>query len=292
MVAGAGVAAIVIAAVIGWSIYTHTQNSAAIHNVLPPTVSAGVSSPATGHASRSAPAHHGTTPTGHTSAPTVTAHGHSPAPGKSSKPSGKPSAHITSPGTSPSSSVSPSTSPTPSPTPTPSPSPSSSPHVLPKGWVWHQFSAAVMGSTAGFKIGLPSPWTQSASSLVAHLNQPAKAWHLNVNLGLWTYVKPLAEAQYLQKKYAATYHGYKKLLVASVGFASIGGFRAVPAAELKFSWHPVSGVASTELVVLVTLATKSGTQPYAFHLWAPSASFSGANGVFHTAIKTFRPLPA
>jgi hypothetical protein len=163
---------------------------------------------------------------------------------------------------------------------------------LPKGWVWHQFPEALTGTAAGFKIGLPSPWTQSYSDLVAHLNQPAKAWHLNVNLGLWTYVNPLTEAKYLQKKYAATYHGYKKLLVTSVGFASIGGFRAVPAAELKFSWLPVGGKATTELVVLVTLATKSGTQPYAFHLWAPSASFGGANGVFHTALKTFRPLPA
>jgi hypothetical protein len=164
--------------------------------------------------------------------------------------------------------------------------------VLPKGWVWHQFPEALTGTAAGFKIGLPSPWTQSYSDLVAHLNQPAKGFHLTVNLGLWTYVKPLAEAKYLSKKYAASYHGYKKLFVTAVGFASIGGFRAAPAAELKFSWDPVNGVPSTELVVLVTLVTKSGSQPYAFHLWAPSATFGAANGVFHTAIKTFRPLPA
>jgi eukaryotic-like serine/threonine-protein kinase len=292
MVAGAGVAAIVIAAVIGWSIYTHTQNTAAIHNVPPPTISAGVSSPGGGHPGRSAPGHHGTTPKAHTSVPTVATHGHSPAPGKSSgKPSGQPTAHITSPGSSPSPTVS-SPSPTPTPTPTPSPSSSTKPPVLPKGWVWHQFPEALTGTAAGFKIGLPSPWTQSYSDLIAHLNQPAKAWHLTVNLSLWTYVKPLAEAEYLQKKYAATHHGYKKLLVAAVGFASIGGFRAVPAAELKFSWVPVGGKATTELVVLVTLATKSGTQPYAFHLWAPSASYGGAHSVFHTALKTFRPLPA
>ena len=164
--------------------------------------------------------------------------------------------------------------------------------MLPQGWVWHQFSAAAMGSTAGFKIGLPSPWTQTVTGLVAHLNQPVKGYHLNVNLGLWTYVKPLAEAKYLASKYATTYHGYKKLLLTGVGFASIGGFRAVPAAELKFSWQPASGGTSTELVVLVTLNTKSGVQPYAFHLWASSATFGGANSVFHTAIKTFRPLPA
>jgi hypothetical protein len=163
--------------------------------------------------------------------------------------------------------------------------------VLPKGWLWHQFTAVVMSSTAGFKIGLPSPWTQSVTGLVAHLNQPAKGYHLTVNLGLWTYVNPLAEAQYLQSKYAASYKGYKKLLLTSVGFAAIGGFRAVPAAELKFSWHPTTVTTSTELVVLVTLATKSGNQPYAFHLWTSSASFAAADGVFKTAIKMFRPLP-
>ena len=164
--------------------------------------------------------------------------------------------------------------------------------MLPKGWLWHHFTAAVMGTTAGFKVGLPSPWTQSVTGRVAHLNQPAKGYHLNVNLGLWTYVKPLAEAQHLQRTYAATYKGYKKLLLTSVNFAAIGGFRAVPAAELKFSWHPTTGTTSTELVVLVTLATKSGSQPYAFHLWTSSATFAAANGVFKTAIKTFRPLPA
>lgn len=293
MVAGAGVAAIVIAAVIGWSIYTHTQNSAAIHNVPPPAISAGVSGPARGHGSRSAPVRHGTTPTARTSVPTVAMHGHSPAAGKpSANPSGKPSGHAASPGTSPSASVSPSPSPSPTPTPTPSPSPSGTAPVLPNGWVWHKFSVAYLGSSAGLKIGMPSPWTQSVSYLIAHLNQPAKRFHLNVNVGLWTYVKPLPEAKYLSSKYAKTYSGYKKLLLSSVGFASIGGFRAVPAAELKFSWHPAAGSTSTELVILVTLATKSGTQPYAFHLWAPSATFGTANSVFHKALKTFRPLPA
>ena len=294
MVAGAGVAAIVIAAVVGWSIYTHTQTSAALHNVTTPTIGSGGSGPAKGRAGGSGPGrHHGTTPRAGTSAPTIASHGHSPAGGKpSAKPSGKPSAHVTSPGTNPSPSPSPTPSPTPTPTPTPSPSPSGTAPTLPNGWVWHKFSEALTGTSAGFRIGLPSPWTQTYSYLVAHLNQPAKGFHLNVNLGPWTYVKPLVEAKLLQSKYAATYHGYKKLLLTGVGFASIGGFRAAPAAELKFSWHPASGGAFTELVVLVTLVTKSGTQPYAFHLWAPSATFGTANGVFHSAIKTFRPLPA
>jgi eukaryotic-like serine/threonine-protein kinase len=294
MVAGAGVAAIVIAAVIGWSIYTHTQTSSALHNLTPPAIGPGGSSPASGQAGGSGSSHrHGTTPSAGSSPGPSASHGHTPAAGNPSiTPSGKPSGHSGSPGTSPSPSASPSPTPTPTPTPTPSPSPTVAPRVLPKGWLWHKFPEALTGTAAGFKIGLPSPWTQSYSGLVAHLNQPAKGFHLNVNLGLWTYVKPLAEARLLQKQYAATYNGYKKIFVTSVGFATIGGFRAAPAAELKFSWQPLTGGTSTELVVLVTLGTKSGSQPYAFHLWAPSSTFGSASGVFHGAIKTFRPLPA
>ncbi len=294
MVAGAGVAAIVIAAVIGWSIYSHTQTSAALHNLTPPTIGGGGSSPAKGHSAGSSPGHrHGTTkPTVPTSPAPSASQGHIPSGKPSITPSGKPSGHSKSPRTSPSPSPSPSPTPTPTPTPTPSPTPSATGPVLPKGWVWHKFPQALTGTAAGFKIGLPSPWTQNYTALIAHLNQPAKGFHLNVNLDLWTYVKPLAEARYLQKTYAATYKGYKKIFVTPVGFASIGGFRAAPAAELKFSWHPLTGGTSTELVLLVTLGTKSGSQPYAFHLWAPSATFGSASGVLHGAIKTFRPLPA
>jgi len=151
-----------------------------------------------------------------------------------------------------------------------------------------------MDSTAGFKIGMPVPWTQSVSGQIAHLNQPVRDFHLTVNLALWTYVKPLQEAQYLQAKAAAADKAkdYKELLLTSIGFKALGGFEAAPAAELKFSWNkPLLGN-FTELVVLVTLNTKSGAQPYAFTLWAPTSTFSAASGVFHTALKTFRPLPA
>lgn len=148
-----------------------------------------------------------------------------------------------------------------------------------------------MGSNAGFKIGLPILWTQSVTGHIAHLNQVARDLHLTVNLGPWTYVKPLAQAQYLQGKDAKSYNGYKKLALAAIGFKTVGGYEAAAAAELKFSWHkPLIGN-YTELVILVTLSTKAGPQPYTFTLWAPSATFSAANGVFHTATTTFRPLP-
>jgi hypothetical protein len=164
--------------------------------------------------------------------------------------------------------------------------------VLPPGYLWRDFSAAELGTTAGFKIGLPGAWTQNLTGQIAHFNQPVKNFHLTVNLVLWTYPKPLAEAKYLAKKDSASYSGYALLALRAIGFKSAGGFKAAPAAELKFSWDTPSGGNDTELITLVSLATKAGVQTYRFSLWAPTASFGAAHSVFHTALETFRPLPA
>ena len=109
--------------------------------------------------------------------------------------------------------------------------------MLPPGYDWHDFSAAELGTTAGFKIGLPGAWTQNLTGQIAHFNQPVRNFHLTVNVGLWTYPKPLAEAKYLAKKDSANYNGYTQLALGAVGFKAIGGFKAAPAAELKFSWN-------------------------------------------------------
>ena len=148
-----------------------------------------------------------------------------------------------------------------------------------------------MGSTAGFEIGMPVLWKQSISGLSAYLSEPVTNFHLTVNLAHWTYAGALAEAQYLQAKYAKADPGYKLLALAAIGFKSIGGFEAAPAAELKFKWTKPSTGIVTELVVLVTLTTKSGVQPYSCTLWAPTATYSLADGVFQKAMPTFRPLP-
>jgi hypothetical protein len=161
--------------------------------------------------------------------------------------------------------------------------------VLPAGWVWHHFSAAIMGSTAGFKIGLPSAWTQYIVGQVAHMNQPARNFHLTVNLGLWTYVKPLREAEHLEAVDAKSYNDFSLQALESFNFKSVG-YRSASAAELRFSWTKVTGGNWTEIVILVTLNTAAGVQPYDFTLWAPSSTFSSANGTFHSALKTFRVL--
>jgi eukaryotic-like serine/threonine-protein kinase len=293
MVAGAGIAAIAVAAVIGWDIYSHTQAPQALQGPNAPSITGSAGGSGGPGSSGSPGGQHrpGTTPTAGGSAPPTGSHSQTPGKGKpSSGPSGKPSSSPSS-----SASTSPSPSPTPSSTPTPSPSPSSSgstPPVLPTGYVWHHFTAAVMGSTAGFKIGMPSPWRQSVIDPIAHLNQPVHDFHLMVNLARWTYVKPLAQAQYLEAKDAKNYNGFKELSLGAVNFTAIGGFKVAPAAELKFTWtKPLAG-SYTELVILVTLTTKSGVQPYTLTVWAPTATFASAHDVFHKALMTFRPLPA
>jgi eukaryotic-like serine/threonine-protein kinase len=283
MVAMAGIVAIAVAAVVGWDIYSHVQNPQALRSPVAGTTSAGGGAAKPGPSGSAGGGNHGagTMPTPGGSAPTTATRGQSagkgtPSPAPSAKSSSNPSGP----------------SPTPSSTPTPSPSPSSSTApVLPPGYVWHSFTAAVMGSTAGLKIGMPSPWRQSITSLVAHLNQPARNFHLTVNLGSWTYAGPLAQAEHLQAKDAKSETGYKEISLGAVGFKAIGGFRAAAAAELKFSWTKPSVGNYTEMVVLVTLTTKSGVQPYTFTLWAPSATFGSAASIFHTALSTFRPLP-
>lgn len=296
MVACAGIAAIAVAAVIGWDVYSHTQAPLALQGPATTggggTGGSGSSSPANGSHSGSAAAgksgSSGSAGNGRTGTP-GTSHGQSPGTSKpSGKPSGKPSSRP-SPSLGASSSIPTTTSPSSS--PSPSPSPTSTQPVLPASWVWHSFTAAQMTSNAGFEIGMPAPWTQNVIGQVAHLNQTVRDFHLAVSLATWTYAKPLNQARYLDSIDSTTYNKFKTLLLRSIGFAAAGGYEPGTAAELKFTWTKPEVGKFTELIILVTLNTSSGAQPYEFALWAPSATFDAASAIFHTALHSFRPLP-
>jgi tRNA A-37 threonylcarbamoyl transferase component Bud32 len=310
LVAGAGIAAIVVAAIIGWNIFQHSAPVSALGSFHPGTggqvngsapASPGTHRGASGHKSSS---HSGSGNTGsggssstHGGTPAGTGHSGKPSTGPGGNPSGNPSGggpSKTPGGGSPTPTPSPTPSATPTPTPTPSTSSTPPGTTLPSGWKWHRFGPTLMAAIAGFKIGMPNPWVQSASGQVAHLNQPARDFHLAVNLGYWTYAKPLREAQYLQNQAAKAHkHGYRVILLTSIGFKVAGGYRSGSAAELKFTWYnPTLATHYTQFDLLITLSTSAGSQPYAFALWAPSGTFGAANGVFHTALATFRPLPA
>lgn len=151
-----------------------------------------------------------------------------------------------------------------------------------------------MDALAGFKIGMPDAWTQAVSAPVAKMNDAADGFHLDVDLSYWLYAGPLSEAQYLQSVAATAHkgHGYKELLLSKVNFHALGGYRSASAAELKYSWNSVSlGYNETELVVVVTLSTSAGSQPYEFELMAPTSTWGTARGILTSALPTFRPLP-
>jgi eukaryotic-like serine/threonine-protein kinase len=297
IVAATGIAAIIVAAIIGWNIFQHSGPGSALGTTLPagaPGQTSGSGGDGSGgkngghHSGSANPSSGGTSGT-HGGTPAGSGHGKpgSPSTGPSGTASGHPSPSSTPSG---SSSPSPSASPTPSPTPSTSPTPP----VLPSGWKWHTFSADLMDTVAGFKVGMPDAWTQSVSGEVAHLTQSARDFHLGVNLNYWVYVRPLREAQYLETLAANAHpNDYRVLLLSSVGFKTLGGYRSASAAELKYSWYNASqGTYYTQLDVLVTLSTSAGSQPYTFTLWAPSGTFGSARGIFGTALPTFRALPS
>ncbi|HXW45766.1 MAG TPA: protein kinase [Streptosporangiaceae bacterium] len=299
MVAATGIAALGVAALVAWNVFQHSGTASALGSSVP----AGATGTTSGPGGSGSQAASGTRSGSSGSAGSGSSNPHAgPTGSNQGAGSPKPGASGAKPSASPSSGSSPSGSPHPSPSgsshPSPSPSPTtSSPSapILPAGYQWHKFSAAAMGAVAGFEIGLPDPWTQSVSPPIAQLVQSARSFHLAVDLNYWQYAAPLREAEYLQTQAAAAHkgHGYLELLLSAINFQAVGGFRSAAAAELKYSWNSASlGYNVTELVVLVTLNTASGSQPYEFALSAPTSTFSAARGILSTAMPTFRPLPS
>jgi eukaryotic-like serine/threonine-protein kinase len=269
ILAAAGIAAIVAAAFAGWSIFQHSGQASALGNAGLPGSAAHVAAAASGGSGA-----HGTT--GDRSA--------SPPPGNPA--SGSPGMTTGEPGASPRVSG--------APTPSTQVSPSPSPPPLPAGYRWHQFPATLMGSTAGFQIGMPATWTQSVRGQAAKLIQPARGFVLSVNLAAWQYSTPQREAEYLASQASAAHRDeFRVLQLSSVDFQAVGGYRSAAAEELKFRWHNAAlGINVTQLDLLVTLSTSAGSQPYVFALKAPSGTFPAADGVFQTALPTFRTMPS
>src|SRR5215469_8683482 len=286
LLTGVGAATIGTVAFVGWYLHGSTQPVQALQNPTTPGITApgSVDPPANGPSGAANRSSSGAAGSAHGSS----ANSQPPGDGElSSATSGGPGGS-TSPWPS---SPSPSSSGSIGPSPSPSPSPRSMGPVLPRGYVWHRFTAAVMGTAAGFEIGVPSAWQQSVTALSARLDLKASNFQLTVNLAPWTLAGPLAQAEHLESLAAKADAGYTQLSLGVIGFKAVGGFVAAPAAQLKFRWSKLSVGSVTELVVLVTLTTKSGPQPYTFSLIAPTATFASANSIFNAAMPTFRPLP-
>jgi eukaryotic-like serine/threonine-protein kinase len=211
------------------------------------------------------------------------ASGQTPSPGASRKHG------VPGPSPRPSGSQSPSPSPSPhsSPTPSPTPSPSRTPGSLPPGFSWRSVSAATAGSTAGFRVAVPTPWLV-IPGLVTTFKPLLGPGRLVVSMTPFAVQGPVREARHLQTQ-ALVRHLWPRYHLVSILAVT---FRSRPAAIWTFWWRSRPGVAATDVVkLLYTARTKVGPQSYILTISAPAPRAGWASHIFRVAMRTFRPLP-
>jgi tRNA A-37 threonylcarbamoyl transferase component Bud32 len=155
------------------------------------------------------------------------------------------------------------------------------------GYQWHDVTAASLGATAGFVIAAPDAWQLRTVGQNAYLDPAAGRAEIEISLSPFTLSRPVAEARYQQATAIAAleYPGYDRIAIEPAEMMGAA------AASWRFSWKPASAGRTTVLTILVTLPTSAGNQPYALSVSAPSAHFAAARSVFAKALSTFQPLP-
>ncbi|HEY5360176.1 MAG TPA: protein kinase [Streptosporangiaceae bacterium] len=159
--------------------------------------------------------------------------------------------------------------------------------AAPAGYQWHTVTAASLGAAAGFVIAAPGTWQQRVQGQAVFLESSGGRAYLEVSLSPFAYARPVTQARYEQAAALArrAYPGYRLVAIQP------GQFAGAAAASWRFSWKPAGAPRTTVLAVLVTLPTSAGSQPYELSMSAPSAYFAAARLVFYQALSTFRPLP-
>lgn len=157
----------------------------------------------------------------------------------------------------------------------------------PAGYQWHTVTAASLGTTAGFVTAAPDAWQLRTRGQNAFLDPPTGRAQIEISLSPFTYERPVREARDQQATAVAAdeYPGYRKIAIEAADF------RGAAAASWRFSWKPAGTARISVLAILVTLPTSAGSQPYALSVSAPSAGFAAAKSVFAKTLSTFRPLP-
>jgi hypothetical protein len=157
----------------------------------------------------------------------------------------------------------------------------------PAGYRWRTVAAASLGTTAGFVIAAPDAWQLRTQSQNVFLDPPAGRAQIEISLSPFRYERPVREARDQQAAALAAeeYPGYRKVAIEPADF------RGTAAASWRFSWKPAGQARTAVLAILVTLPTSAGSQPYALSVSAPSASFAAAKSVFERTLSTFQPLP-
>ena len=268
--AALGAAAVVVAAIAGWEIYSRSPVPASAAGRAPAGSAATAGSSGTGPHQPSGSGSRGRSGAGQKQP--GGAPGASSADGKTTASRGAPGSR-NSPGTGSGKSGSGSGS-----------GPAGAPP--PAGYRWQSLTAAALGTTAGFTIAAPDSWALSTHGMTAYLGAPGGSTSLDVSLSPFAYAVPVREARYLQAQAIATdeYGNYALIAIRPVLF---DGY---PAASWRFSWRPQGADRVTVQEILVTEATSAGSQSYALAVSAPTAQFAAASIIFRTSLATFSPL--
>jgi serine/threonine protein kinase len=157
----------------------------------------------------------------------------------------------------------------------------------PAGYEWHTVAAASLGTTAGFVIAAPDAWQLRTRGQNVFLDPPAGRAQIEISLSPFRYERPVREARDQQAAALAAdeYPGYRKVAIEAADF------RGTAAASWRFNWKPPGQARTAVLAILVDLPTSAGSQPYALSVSAPSASFAAAKSVFARTLSTFQALP-
>ena len=162
------------------------------------------------------------------------------------------------------------------------------PHdALPPGYQTENFSAAGLGTAAGFSIDMPESWqAENQMGQKIYLDAPGGTTYVEFDLTAHAKSNMVAEAEYLRSQH--DYSGYvtkDSLLAAEPILGTVGAF-------WRFDWR-ASGRQMRMDVLLFTLGSQSYTI-YANGLSGPGDSNWNNNilPIVNKMVSTFKPLPA
>jgi hypothetical protein len=159
---------------------------------------------------------------------------------------------------------------------------------LPAGWTGETVPPSLNGTSGGFTIGVPAGWQITQEKLATHLNAPAGARYMDIDLTPHKYTDMVAEAEYIERNAVAEGHfpGYHRISIKAVTV------RGTPGAFWAFTWVRPNGVTMRVDDLLFILRTPAVAQSYAIYFTAPNADF-GHNGglpLFQQMLRTFEPV--
>jgi eukaryotic-like serine/threonine-protein kinase len=155
----------------------------------------------------------------------------------------------------------------------------------PAGYSWVEVPASQVGATAGFAIAAPKGWTLEISGKLAELLPPTGPGRVVVNTKSFTFTAPVRQAHYEQKLAKKRDLGYR------YGSVLPTEFMGASAAVSRFSYLPLTAVKRQDVLSeLMILATSKGSQSYQVTLQTPAPYYSVREPVYEKMLISFQPL--